>query len=51
MYFLFYARAFDDVMKLKYLKYLKFDIPENEKSFWGEIKSIFPSFTRAFLST
>ena len=38
--FLFYAYAFDDIMK-----FLKFDFPENKKRFWSEIKNIFPSFT------
>ena len=46
MYFLFYAQAFDDVIKS-----LKFDFLENEKNFWSEIKNIFPSFARAFFKT
>ena len=42
MYFLLYAKAFDDIMKFEYLKlgFLK-----NKRSFGSEIKIIFPSFT------
>ena len=34
-------------MKIEYLKFLKIDFLENEKSFWSETKYIFPSFTSA----
>ena len=47
MFFLFYAYAFDDVMKFEKSRVLKFEILENEKSFWSEIKSISPCLTSA----
>ena len=46
MHILFYAQAFDDVIKFENLK---FDFPENKKSFWSEIKNIFPSLTSSFV--
>ena len=49
MYFLFYAQAFDYIMKFWKSKILKFDLLENEKNFWSEIKNIFPSLTNAFV--
>ena len=49
MYFLFYAQAFDDVMKPQDLKFLKFYFLENEKSFWSEIKKHFFSFRKVSL--
>ena len=36
---------------LNIYKILKFDFLKNEKSFWSEIKNIFPSFTRALFWT
>ena len=41
MYFLFYAEAFDNIMKTWTSKILQFDFLKNEKSFWSEIKKFF----------
>ena len=46
MCFVFYASAFDDVMKYEYLK-PKSDYPKNKKSFWSEIKNFFSCFKGA----
>ena len=42
MCLVFRAWVFDDIITFEYLEKLKFEYLKNEKSFWSEIKNIFP---------